>query len=690
MQDADRPAPNLGRMTALVSARRARQLTLILLLALALPTAARASEIVQQKQYVLGVDTPGRNIFYVACEQPPSLGGACFQPPNGASKVRFAIDDVTRTHPGAVARFLDAGGTTLATNGVCASVDHAIPPGTNRIQVLVDGVSNRDTCGSTAAGTTGTITATFTIDDAEPPGPGYVPSQPIHNVRAERKQYIASGDSTIQVDVYRPDTPGRFPVIVWFDVYYKDDPGAVVNSERDFFVTRGYVFVHASSPGSNTSGGTYENAFGPAEQQAATDVVEWAGTQPWSTGAVAMEGLSYAAIIQYFVAARRPPHLVTIYPTSAYSDLYREIVYTGGNLQAGYPIVWDANNRALAVAPPQSVASDPVTEVGNYATTVAGYRPILPDYVLHPYADDFYAVRSPATRNNAIAVPAAIDVGWHDDMVYGGPINFETLGSADKRLVIGPWGHSAAHRRAGGREERLRWMDFYLKGMASGVDTDPRARVFIPDGGNDEAGSYIDANAWPLPGTAHVPLYLGTSGSLRDTLGASGSASYTFSPTRHSGTSVTAETVRFETPPLEQPVTVVGYPELILHASTDARDTSWNAAVYDVAPDGRATELQRGWLRAGARELDDARSIPGRPFHRFARDLPVRAGETNEYRIAIMPFANRFPASHRIRIELDDEPTGPGGAPALMPPYAGTNTIFYGDQTPSRVLLPIL
>jgi hypothetical protein len=343
---------------------------LIVLLAVAILASvapARASEITVSKQYVLGIDTPSRTIFYISCEQAPHLGGACFTVPPGGATVRFAIDDATTTHPGAQVRFLDAGGTRLSTTDICDAAPLAVPAGTNRIQVLVNGPSSM-TSACTGAGTAGTITATFTTQ-ADPGSGDYVPSPPIYGVKAERKHYVPSGDSTIQADVYRPDAPGRFPVLVWFDVYYKDDPGAVVNSERDFFVSRGYVFVHASSPGSNTSGGRYDNAFGPDEQRAAYDVVEWSAAQDWSSGSVGMEGLSYAAIIQYFVAAHRPPHLATIYPTSAYSDLYRDIVYTGGNLQAGYPIVWDANNRSTTFLPPTNTAPDPATELTNYATT---------------------------------------------------------------------------------------------------------------------------------------------------------------------------------------------------------------------------------------------------------------------------------------------------------------------------------
>jgi uncharacterized protein len=559
---------------------------LALIFGLVGPFAATASaeprEITETKRYMLGVDTPSRFLFYISCDQAPFIGGACFMVPQGAETVRFEATDATTLKPGVHARYLSQGGQTLHAEERCTPGETPIPVGTHRIQVFVNGAITEGSCGQVAAGTTGEITATFTLGEPEPdPDDGnYHPSQPIYDVVAERKQYIPSGDSTIQVDVFRPSSPGRFPVIVWFDVYYKDDFGAVVDSERDYFVSRGYVFVQGSSPGSNTSGGTYDNAFGPAEQQASYDVVEWAAAQPWSNGLVGMQGLSYSAIIQYFTAAMRPPSLVTIYPASAYSDLYREIVYTGGNLQAGYPILWDVNNRSLAYAPPNHPSDAPVTMTANYATTLAGYRPILPDFLLHPTADDFYSVRSPATRNADIEVPAAIDVGWKDDMVHGGPINFETLGSADKRLVIGPWGHSETHRRPDGRPERLRWFDHYLKGKPSGVDQDPRAKLFVYRGGLEADGAWMTSSAWPVPGTTTGELYLDAAGDLSAAIPASGEVSYNYSPSRHSQSAYdisNSQSVSFESGPLDQDLTSIGYSEVVLYASTTAPDTAFTA-----------------------------------------------------------------------------------------------------------------
>jgi putative CocE/NonD family hydrolase len=42
--------------------------------------------------------------------------------------------------------------------------------------------------------------------------------------------------------------------------------------------------------------------------------IEWAASQPWSSGKVGLAGISYYAINQWAVAALAPPHLAAICP----------------------------------------------------------------------------------------------------------------------------------------------------------------------------------------------------------------------------------------------------------------------------------------------------------------------------------------------------------------------------------------
>ena len=71
----------------------------------------------------------------------------------------------------------------------------------------------------------------------------------------------------------------------------------------------------------------------PQEAAAHFDLIEWAGTQPWSNGKVGLSGVSYLSSSQWGVAALKPPHLAAINPWEGWSDTYNEIVRHGDVLR---------------------------------------------------------------------------------------------------------------------------------------------------------------------------------------------------------------------------------------------------------------------------------------------------------------------------------------------------------------------
>ncbi len=54
----------------------------------------------------------------------------------------------------------------------------------------------------------------------------------------------------------------------------------------------GYACVRVDSRGCGTSPG-FVDPFGPREQKDFYYCIEWAATQPWSTGKVGLNGISY-------------------------------------------------------------------------------------------------------------------------------------------------------------------------------------------------------------------------------------------------------------------------------------------------------------------------------------------------------------------------------------------------------------
>jgi len=86
--------------------------------------------------------------------------------------------------------------------------------------------------------------------------------------------------------------PGRFPVLLTMTPYSRQ-----VDSPAPELVAHGYVHAVADIRGAGGSEGNLNgNYFSPREQQDGYELVEWAGTQPFSTGKVGMFGGSYLGI----------------------------------------------------------------------------------------------------------------------------------------------------------------------------------------------------------------------------------------------------------------------------------------------------------------------------------------------------------------------------------------------------------
>jgi uncharacterized protein len=123
----------------------------------------------------------------------------------------------------------------------------------------------------------------------------------------ERDISVVMRDGTrLAVDVYRPDTPGKYPVLYASALHNKDIQGPDIadilppqpahaplwfgpieagNTRR--FIANGYIHVIAQPRGSAKSEGHYGY-----EDTDHYDLIEWITQRPWSNGKVGMVGIS--------------------------------------------------------------------------------------------------------------------------------------------------------------------------------------------------------------------------------------------------------------------------------------------------------------------------------------------------------------------------------------------------------------
>ena len=131
----------------------------------------------------------------------------------------------------------------------------------------------------------------------------------------------------IAIDVYRPDSPGKFPALLAFSIYNKELQGPGFNAslppqpawaplwsgpleagDTRFLVSRGYAHIIGMPRGVGASGN------GGSREFDSYDLIEWIAAQPWCDGNVGMVGISGFGAEQFHVAKQKPPHLTAIFP----------------------------------------------------------------------------------------------------------------------------------------------------------------------------------------------------------------------------------------------------------------------------------------------------------------------------------------------------------------------------------------
>ena len=131
-------------------------------------------------------------------------------------------------------------------------------------------------------------------------------SQPTHEVQIDFDVRVPMRDGTqLSADVYRPATPGHYPVVLLRTPYLKNGDGALATGQ--YFAQRGYALVWQDVRGRGDSDG----AFVPYRNEGRDgyDTIEWCAAQPWSNGNVGTMGGSYLGRIQWLAALEHPPHL---------------------------------------------------------------------------------------------------------------------------------------------------------------------------------------------------------------------------------------------------------------------------------------------------------------------------------------------------------------------------------------------
>lgn len=345
---------------------------------------------------------------------------------------------------------------------------------------------------------------------------------------------------------------------------------------------------------------------------------------------------------------------------------------------------------------------------------------LLPAVFGHQIGHDAHTLphAHPAQLCGLLQAPALMITGWYDWALNDTLATWDLLIRAGRasvqsqsRLIITPSAHNTPgykegsedhpelqhnHRAANHVDLLLHW---YAAVHANRVDAWPKVIYYLMG-----ANEWHSASAWPPPEAQTLILHLAAGGLLTTTPceNASPPDHYTYDPIDPpptvgggivsyvyppgsadvSALQERADVLTYTTPLLREDLDVVGPIRLVLHVSSTACDTDFNARLSDVFPDGRAIQLQSALLRTRYR-------------HPQGEPELMEPGNVYRLEIDVCATANRFKAGHRLRLDLSsadfpkfDRNTNRGGEPGA--PVPAIQTIYHDPQYRSHLELTVV
>ncbi len=541
------------------------------------------------------------------------------------------------------------------------------------------------------------------------------------SVREELDVKVAMRDGIrLSTNIYLPDAPGSFPVILVRSPYGNGGKG---NREGHFFAGHGYVYISQDTRGRYESEGLYNACQDEAKD--GYDMQQWIGKQPWCNGKLGTTGGSYVGFTQWMPAPLQSPYLKTMIPAVTFSNLH-DVVYQDGAYFMQLFSPW-----SFEMTKPSMVTMD---YVQNRTDSVLFTLPLidqdvamgwrisyLRDWLSHPDNDTYWDETEVGDHYSDIQVSSCNIGGWYDILLGSTIGNY--LKMTDKsidpdirkrqKLIIGPWIHNWNREKVGemdfGENAKintselfLRWFDNQLKGIDNGILEEPPVRIFVMG-----SNTWRDENEWPLARTKYTNYYFHSKGNA-NSLSGNGMLNtkpggkeaedrYTYDPADPVRTvggmgpydqaemEQREDILVYTTPDLKKDIEVTGPVKVILYASSSAVNTDFTAKMTDVYPDGRSMRICEGIIRASHWNKGKAPSN-------------IEAGKIYEYTIDLWATSNLFKKGHKIRVEISssnfprfDRNLNTGNYFATDTTMVKANQVIYHtEEYPSCIVLPVI
>jgi len=498
------------------------------------------------------------------------------------------------------------------------------------------------------------------------------------SLSVDRDVPIAMRDGvTLAADVWRcADAHEPRPVLLQRTAYDKSE--LVVAAHHAGIdplraIAAGYVVVIADVRGRFAS----EGDFRPFDQETAdgADAIAWVRDQPFCDGRVFTYGTSYNGALQLLAPDADAAAVIEVA-----SPFHDGLARVGGARSVSFLAAWAANDLAPAElarrgddptlrADLDARRRDPLAAASALAADDLGplgeLVPALSRWLADPPRGAFPAANRPVLHVG----------GWHDLFLDATLACFADGGPRD-RLVVGPWAHGVTGSRVGERDfgpDAPQALADTILSFFSDPGAGPRVRVFVM--GQD---AWREEPEWPPARAREERRFLGAPGALTAAPGEGGSvfahdpsdpvptrggaivcdpALGVPGPCDRAALSARSDVLTYTSPPLAEPVTLMGPVRAELQVSTSAAETDWCVALAEVLPDGRALGIVDGVCRT----YDD------RPVVRLGHTaITIPAG----HRLQVQVSSSNFP-----RVDVHPEPARQRvaeGSALVLPVTEGT------------------
>jgi len=460
--------------------------------------------------------------------------------------------------------------------------------------------------------------------------------------------------------------------------------------DPNFWVPAGYAIVNMNLPGYANSDGP-PSAFSEHQGKCYYEAIEWVAEQPWCTGKVGLNGVSFLAISQFHVAACQayggpPPSLCCISPWEGLTDPYRDIFAFGGLSEVGFPAFWWATEVKPAI---NGTQEDFVESEGCIPT----------DYLKnHPLYDDFWKAK--AAKLEEITVPMLVCASFSDHGLHtmGSFRAFIKARSEHKWVYTHRTGKWDAYYSPDVQEMTRNFMDCFLKDdTSSGFLDTPGVRLEVRSS-LKEIHEVRHENEWPIARTQYTRLYLTEQQSLSlerpqnpmESAYPAKKGKAEFHHTFDEDTELSGYMklrvwveARPENAGQENP------DDVALFVAANKLDRDGNPVHFYGSVGSTKDMVTRGYCRASRRELDSAESTEWHPVQKGAREQKLKAGEIAPVDIALYPSSTFFAAGETVQLIVASHEIIPS------PPYIkdasfnrGTHVLHFGGEYDSHLLIP--